>query len=159
MVRGRKPKPTQFKVITGNPGKRPLNEAEPEPRQGWPDMPAHFEDREYAVQMWEWCCEELDAMNVLSTADAAILEIIALDYALMREAEEMVQQFGIACTTKKDGKVTSVYQSPYLSAANSAKRRLHVMLAEMGLSPTSRTRIKATQPKKSGVATRKRGRA
>ena len=30
-MRGKKPKPTHLKLITGNPGKRPLNEAEPKP--------------------------------------------------------------------------------------------------------------------------------
>jgi phage terminase small subunit len=30
-MRGRKPKPTILKLLTGNPGKRPLNNNEPEP--------------------------------------------------------------------------------------------------------------------------------
>jgi hypothetical protein len=30
-MRGRKPKPTRIKALTGNPGKRPLNPHEPRP--------------------------------------------------------------------------------------------------------------------------------
>ena len=30
-MKGRKPKPTRLKVISGNPGKRPINDSEPDP--------------------------------------------------------------------------------------------------------------------------------
>lgn len=33
---GRKPKPTQIKMVTGNPGKRRLNEREPQPEGVYP---------------------------------------------------------------------------------------------------------------------------
>ena len=38
-MRGRRPKPTRLKVLTGNPGKRPLNENEPRPEAHVPDCP------------------------------------------------------------------------------------------------------------------------
>jgi hypothetical protein len=30
-MRGRRPKPTRLKLLTGNPGKHPLNRSEPKP--------------------------------------------------------------------------------------------------------------------------------
>jgi hypothetical protein len=36
---GTPPKPTAFKLAAGNPGKRPLNAREPQPRPGAPHRP------------------------------------------------------------------------------------------------------------------------
>jgi hypothetical protein len=38
-MRGRRPKPTRVKALTGNPGKRPLNTHEPRPEPAAPDCP------------------------------------------------------------------------------------------------------------------------
>src|SRR2546430_8262758 len=37
MMRGRRPKPTRIKALTGNPGKRPLNPHEPRPEPALPE--------------------------------------------------------------------------------------------------------------------------
>ncbi len=42
MRKGRKPKPTRLKVLTGNPGHRPLNDAEPQPALTIPSVPPHL---------------------------------------------------------------------------------------------------------------------
>ncbi len=39
-MRGRRPKPTRIKVLTGNPGKRPLNINELRPKPKIPDRKA-----------------------------------------------------------------------------------------------------------------------
>jgi hypothetical protein len=36
-MRGRRPKPTRLKMLTGNPGKRPLNNDEPRPDVNIPE--------------------------------------------------------------------------------------------------------------------------
>jgi hypothetical protein len=41
-MRGRRPKPTRMKVLTGNPGKRPLNPTEPRPEPIVPDCPVEL---------------------------------------------------------------------------------------------------------------------
>ena len=41
---GPPPKPTKLKLLAGNPGKRPLNENEPEPEAVAPSVPAHLDD-------------------------------------------------------------------------------------------------------------------
>ena len=41
--RGRKPKPTAIKELEGNPGKRPLNDAEPKPEHKAPPCPKWLE--------------------------------------------------------------------------------------------------------------------
>ena len=39
-MRGRRPKPTRLKMLTGNPGKRPLNDDEPRPEDEHSGVPA-----------------------------------------------------------------------------------------------------------------------
>src|SRR5690242_4289689 len=41
-MRGRRPKPTRLKALTGNPGKRPLNPAELCPEPAVPECPAEL---------------------------------------------------------------------------------------------------------------------
>ncbi len=41
-MRGRKPKPTAMKMLEGNPGRRPINGAEPKPPTSTPTCPAHL---------------------------------------------------------------------------------------------------------------------
>ena len=50
-TRGRKPKPTAMKVLEGNPGKRPLNFAEPHSEKKLPHGPEWLEDE--AKAEWE----------------------------------------------------------------------------------------------------------
>lgn len=45
LARGPQPKPTELKVLRGNPGKRPLNPHELKPRLGVPDPPAELDLR------------------------------------------------------------------------------------------------------------------
>ena len=42
-MRGRKPTPTAIKVLEGNPGKRPLNDREPQPPKKAPSCPKWLE--------------------------------------------------------------------------------------------------------------------
>src|SRR5215472_12923251 len=49
MIRGRKPKPTQLKLVTGNPGGRPMPKCEPDPG-GKPIKPRWLKGR--GVTLW-----------------------------------------------------------------------------------------------------------
>ena len=41
-MRGRRPNPTRLKLLTGNPGKRPLNPDEPKPQIAVPECPVEL---------------------------------------------------------------------------------------------------------------------
>ena len=45
MARGPKPKPTHIKLVTGNPGKRPLPQDEPQPRGPLSTRPRYLKGR------------------------------------------------------------------------------------------------------------------
>ena len=70
---GRKLKPTALKRANGNPGKRPLNLAEPIPPEGLPDCPDHLSDSARAE--WHRLAAVLHGMGIFTTVDRAALAL------------------------------------------------------------------------------------
>jgi hypothetical protein len=70
-MRGRKPKPTALKLVSGNPGRRPLNEHEPEHPSIDTACPDELRDR-VARQEWDRIVPAL-AHGHVTTVDRAIL--------------------------------------------------------------------------------------
>ena len=72
-MRGRKPKPTVLKLITGNPGKRPLNKQEPkvEPVTGEIKPPEHLKGA--AVEEWNIQIAYLTKNGVIGANELSIL--------------------------------------------------------------------------------------
>lgn len=134
--RGRKPKPTAKKELAGNPGKRALNQAEPDFTQvtgieppGWMTYRAQ--------EMWEHLIPELLKEKVLCVTDLHNVEAFCISYDKWRMAEESVQLHGILITTP----MGSVIKNPALTAANEALRQIVSFGALLGLDPSSRSRI------------------
>lgn len=148
--RGRKPKPTAAKVAEGNPGRRPLNQNEPQPAAGRPECPDYLADCELSRVAWEWVCDQLEAMGVLTQADRMIVELIVTEYVQYVRAEEAAREDGLCsrtAETRNDSGVLTgggnLVQSPYLAIVNQGRKRLHGLLAEVGLTPSARTRLNA----------------
>jgi phage terminase small subunit len=64
---GRRPKSKHLKVITGNPGRRPLPETEPTPPEGPIVRPASVQYR--AAEIWDQFAPICIALGTLTTAD------------------------------------------------------------------------------------------
>jgi len=137
-MRGRKPKPTRVKEVTGNPGKRPLNDQEPQLAAGVPDIPAHLND--VARAEWERIAPQLAAAGVLTQADRAALAGYCVAWARWVEAEEKVRASGLLLKDKDSGKL---FKNPFLAIANEALAQMRGFASEFGLSPASRSRVKA----------------
>lgn len=134
-MRGRKPKPTHLKAITGNPGKRPLNRDEPRPEIAVPDCPPELSDA--AKREWDRLVGELSKLHLLTNLDRAALAAYCGAYALWAEATESIHKFGAMVKSPSGYPI----QSPYVSIAN---RQTEIMLrisSEFGFTPASRGRI------------------
>jgi hypothetical protein len=68
---GRKPKPTVLKLITGNPGRRPLNRREPKLRPGIPSCPPHLSPE--AKREWSRVIPLLAECRLVTEVDRAAL--------------------------------------------------------------------------------------
>ena len=136
-MRGRRPKPTRIKVLTGNPGKRPLNEAEPRPEPSIPECPAEL--GEVARREWHRMAAELGPLRVITNLDRAALAAYCGAYALWAEAMEAIQKFGAMIKSPSGFPV----QSPYLAIANRQTEIMMRIASEFGFTPASRSRIAA----------------
>jgi P27 family predicted phage terminase small subunit len=134
-MRGRKPKPTGLKLIEGNPGKRPLNKNEPKPATEVPTCPAHLNPS--AKAEWKRIARLLVALGIVSLLDRAALAAYCQAYGRWVEAERKLQETPLLI------KLPSGYiqQSPWLAIANKQLELMYKYMAELGLSPASRSRV------------------
>lgn len=141
MTRGRKPTPTALKVISGNPGKRPLNENEPQPEVKIPECPADL-GRE-ARQEWDRIAPKLEKLGILTEIDATALACYCQAFERWVKAEAVLKKSGELLKSEKTG---GLYQNPYLAVANRAMEQMRQFLTEFGMTPSSRSRVQVKEP-------------
>lgn len=134
-MRGRKPHPTDVKLLRNNPGRRPLNLNEPKHTTIDPAVPEELTS-EVARTEWTRVVETLGQGHV-TTVDRATLMGYCQKYGqwLALEAEAAKHPFII--------KSPSGYPipNPALGMANVAFKLVLKAAAELGITPSSRTRI------------------
>jgi len=133
-MRGRKPKPTHLKLLEGNPGRRPLNHAEPVPVGDLHSAPEWLTDSQ--KEGWAYAIASAPA-GLLKRIDRTLLTIWVVAEDLHREASEAITKGGAIITTRNG----EVAQNPYMAVMN---RQVPVMLkaaSELGFTPASRSRI------------------
>jgi P27 family predicted phage terminase small subunit len=134
-MRGRKPQPTAIRRAAGNPGKRAYNHGEPVPPEGLPDCPPHLSD--VARAEWERIAGPLHEMGVLTLVDRAALAAYCQAYGRWVEAEEKLKETPVLLKTPSG----YVQQSPWLSVANKQLELMGRYMAELGMTPASRSRV------------------
>jgi P27 family predicted phage terminase small subunit len=134
-MRGRRPKPTRLKFLTGNPGKRPFNEDEPRPEAVAPECPPELGP--VARQEWNRLVNELMALGLLTNLDRAALAAYCGAYSLWAEATEAIQKYGAMIKSPTGFPI----QSPYLAIANRQAEIMMRIASEFGFTPASRSRI------------------
>lgn len=136
-MRGRKPLPTAIKQMNGNPGKRPLNLQEPQPDAAIPSAPDHLDD--LALVEWERVSTALYEIGILAHVDRAILANYCIAWSRGAQAELQLKNMGLVLQGMEGG----YYQNPWLAVCNKAMEQVHKYAAELGMTPSARTRIKA----------------
>ncbi|HZK10459.1 MAG TPA: phage terminase small subunit P27 family [Clostridia bacterium] len=135
-TRGRKPKPTALKVLEGNPGKRPLNNKEPQPEKKAPRCPSWLEPE--AKKEWKRMAKTLEAIGVLTQIDKAAFAGYCQAYARWKEAEEFLSKHGTIFKTPSG----YIQQVPQVSIAQTYLKVMKDFCSEFGLTPSARTRIR-----------------
>jgi P27 family predicted phage terminase small subunit len=135
-MRGRRPKPTWLKIVAGNPGKRPLNDDEPQPIGDLLDPPEWFSDSQ--KEGWRYAIASAPP-GLLKRLDRSVLTVWVGAEALHREASIKVTQFGSVIKAPVTG---TPMQSPYMAIMNKQAMIMLKSSAELGFSPSSRSRVK-----------------
>ena len=139
-MRGRKPKPTKLKLLEGNPGKRPISGREPQPPASQPTCPAHLSPT--AKAEWKRLARTLNKIGVLTQVDRAALAAYCQAYGRWVEAEKKLKETPVLLKTPAG----YVQQSPWLTVSNKQMELMAKYMAELGLTPSSRTRLAVQIP-------------
>ena len=141
--RGRKPKPTHLKVVTGNPGKRQINKNEPQPDLSTPAPPPHLSDE--AKVEWGRVCDQLYRLKLLSDIDRASLAAYAQAYGRWVQAEralaKMAESDGVTKGLLVKTRNGNAIQNPLVGTANKAMADMMRYAAEFGMTPSARSRL------------------
>jgi P27 family predicted phage terminase small subunit len=141
-MRGRKPKPTHLKLVTGNPGKRPLNQNEPQPARKLPSPPAVLYPE--AKREWNRVATELHSLGLLTRLDRAALAAYCQSYGRWVIAERAIAEMakadplthGLIKPTKGGGVPNAMVRT-----ASHAMTEMVRYAGEFGMTPSARSRL------------------
>lgn len=143
MRRGPKPKSTAQRRLEGNPGKRPLNAQEPAPPPvesdpGFDAPPAELGTDPVACAEWARLAPMLRRCRQITLAERACLIALCLEWSRYLTVIAKIGTLGMLVATPSGYPITS----PYVSIANRAFLNCRALWAELGLTPSSRSRVK-----------------
>lgn len=160
-TRGRKPKPTALKKLHGSATSR-INEHEPKVEPSAIEPPEFLNDEARAE--WARVCPLLFKARVITELDRAIFASYCEAWATYVQACRDVAKYGTVLISKKpcptckgtcqtaggeacsrcEGKgfiTGQAYQGPWVNVRSMADKQMRACAVELGLTPSSRTRI------------------
>jgi len=139
--RGPRPTPTKLKILRGNPGRRPINQDEPEPPADGIVMPAHLGD--VAAAKWREVLPLLQAVKVMTRSDVEALARYCDTYEWWLACRVKLKKEGDTYPILNDkGEVKYIAQRPEVSIANKLATQLRQLEQDFGLNPSARTGLK-----------------
>lgn len=139
--RGPSPKPSNLKVLNGNPGKRKLNDKEPQFKIPEKVPPAPTTLGSAGKKEWRRLAPELHILGLLTVADLKTFEAYCASFELYVLAKQKVEEYGLTDMTDKG----NVIQRPEVGIMNTALKNMKSFAQEFGLTPSSRTNLTAQQ--------------
>ena len=137
-MKGRKPTPTHLKVVNGNPGKRAIPDATPQPTVEMIPPPDYLDDD--ARRVWNDLSDELFRLGLMSRLDVPFLAAFCIATAeAVRAYEDLKTNGRIYETEGRNGRLRK--SSPAVAQFHEALRNMRSLGSEFGLSPASRVRL------------------
>lgn len=137
MPAGRISKPSPFKALQGNPGKRKLNRREPKPKYGKAIKPAWIQ--KLAADQWDIYWPIVDAWGFGTETDRMALEALCVSYAEWRLNTQYCITNGYSYT-----RGDTCCLRPEAKQADTAFRRMVAQLDRFGLNPAARSKIQVS---------------
>ena len=139
---GRRPIPTQLKIIKGTDQPCRMKKDEPKPADDNIEMPEGLSVD--AAKHWGKVCQQLQDAHIITNIDVMALSMYCEAYSTWSSANKKIQVHGAVIKGQNGFPV----QSPYLMVANKAFEQMRSMLMEFGMTPSSRTRVSTTSDAK-----------
>ena len=131
---GRKPLPTELKLLKGEKNKDRINENEPKPQPVMPECPDFVYG--YARQVWDKQGPMLVRLGVLTEVDGMAFAALCIEYARYRE-----MLGGRELETVQTFESGARQVAPEVSASHKCLTQLLKLFGEFGLTPSSRARL------------------
>lgn len=143
-MRGRKPLPSWRRRLEGNPGKRAWNPTEPTPPTTDQMLapPPELSLQPTALAEWLRLAPLLARARQVTDADRGALLALCLEWGRYLDATERVRTSGLVVQTPNGYPIPN----PYLSIATKALAGCTKLWPELGLTPSSRSRVHASGP-------------
>ena len=133
---GRKPKPTAVKRLEGNPGRRPLNDDEPQPAESLGlDAPSYLDD--CAAGEWRRLAAELESQNLLTSWDEAVFASYCQCFAQWRAASAEMETAALVIA-QPSGRLR---ENPLIDVLRRARADMNKFGSLIGLNPAERSRL------------------
>jgi len=139
---GRRPQPTQLRILRGNPGKRRINPAEPTPApvdQAFDTPPLELAGDDRAAAEWRRVAPLLRHCRLITEAERGSLVALCQQWSRYLEAHDKIRELGLIIKRPKGIPMTN----PYLPIADKALAHCQRLWIELGLTPSGRTKITA----------------
>jgi len=136
---GKKPVPTQLKIIRGTDQPCRVKKNEPKPNDNRIYMP--FKLSPAASKQWTKIVKELKEAKLLTNIDTQALGMYCEAYATWMNAQKMIQTHGVVVKSKNGFPV----QSPFFHVANKSFDQMKGLLIEFGMTPSARTRVSTVE--------------
>jgi P27 family predicted phage terminase small subunit len=137
-VRGAKPTPTVLRILRDNPGKRPFNKDEPKPPPLPPQIPNELTDEEARAE-WQRTITPAITRGQITSADRAFAIAHCELWATWRsQLADAARHPHVVAVGDKNYPTPN----PARGMANKTLMLLAKVDAELGLTPSSRTRVK-----------------
>lgn len=135
-MRGRKPKPTELRLIEGNRGRREINANEPKPSVLDDLQAPRWLDR-HGRDFWNKHAPILVKLRLLSDLDADLFATACERWSVYRRSVAKLKQ-SLTHNTEANGTCAK----PEVAIAKSALDSAKAILSEFGIGPSSRTRAR-----------------
>ena len=133
---GRKPKPTAVKRLEGNPGRRPLNDDEPQPAKSISlDAPSYLDD--CAAGEWRRLAEELQSQNLLTSWDEAVFASYCQCFSQWRTASAEMETEALIVSLPSG----RLRENPLIAVLQRARKDMVRYGSLIGLNPAERSRL------------------
>lgn len=136
---GRNAVPTKIKKMTGNPGKRKLNEKEPEFKSGKLQIPDFLRTDEIACKEWKRILKVYEQTKLLTEADIPSIACYCEAWSRWVRAVEIVSKQGFVLSSDNGGQYYNMNQA----IADKAKKELEYWSGKFGMTPVSRVALKS----------------
>jgi P27 family predicted phage terminase small subunit len=133
--------PTALKIARGNPGKRPLNDREPQAKKiKSARAPAWLDDEARAC--WKRTTRELAGMGLLTSADLDALAAYCDAISQWHKAREFIAKYGDSYSSKDaDGKIKNIIAFPQVSTYRNLLNLIRNYQRDFGLTPSARSSL------------------